>query len=660
MDSRTRLFQDDHPHDLPVELGPFMDAVVSRRRGLHAYLLNWDFHEFFAFNREALPVIKWQRRTHRRIHFHLDGIHPVGGSHHQKIVSVDDAIAFVGGLDLTEGRWDTPEHRVPDPRRVLSGGESYPPFHDVMMAVDGEAAAAVGDLFRDRWRRATGRRLRRPAHIDADHWPPDLVPSIENAKVGLARTFPARGKEPEIREVEALYLDCIAAAERLLFIENQYLTSHAIGTALAARLQEENCPEIVIILPRLCSGIFEETSMGVLRSRLLRQLRDADRFGKLAVYCPVPEGDPDGSITVHSKVMIVDDTLIRVGSANLTNRSMGLDTECDLAVEAGGDTKIEESIAALRSRLIGEHLGVNPGKVAQFLAAGGSMIGTIESLRGSGRTLIPLTGEVPEWQDRLIPETVLLDWERPLESDELLHEILHGDARGSKRSGLMKMAAILLTVVAMGAAWVWTPLRDWISLETVTRIAMTITEMPAAPLLAIGAYVVGGLLVFPVSLLILATVLAFGPVAGFAYSVLGSFISAVVTFGIGKAMGRRTVRQIAGSRLLRLGRLLRRRGLIAMATLRLVPVAPFTVVNVTAGTFNVRFFDFALGTLIGMAPGIFTLAVFGDQLSNAIRNPGVTSFAVLAVLVALIGLAAAWTRRRFGREEPSRRPPRGR
>lgn len=659
MDSRTRLFQDDHPHDLPEELGPFMDAVVSGRRGLHAYLLNWDFHEFFAFNRETLPVIKWERRTHRRIHFHLDGIHPVGGSHHQKIVSVDDAIAFIGGLDLTEGRWDTPEHRVPDPRRVTSGGESYPPFHDVMMAVDGEAAAVVGDLFRDRWRRATGKRLRRPAPIDEDPWPPDLVPSIENANVGIARTFPARGNEPEIHEIEALSLDCIAAAERLLFIENQYLTSHTIGTALAARLHEKDCPEIVIILPRLCSGIFEETSMGVLRSRLLRQLRDADRFGKLAVYCPVPEGAPDGGITVHSKVMIVDDALVRVGSANLTNRSMGLDSECDLAVEAAGDTKIEESIAAFRSRLIGEHLGMNPGKVAQVLAAGGSMIATIEALRGSGRTLVPLTGEVPEWQDRLIPENARLDWERPLESDELLQEILHGDARGLKRSGLMKMAVILLTIIAMGAAWVWTPLRDWVNLDTLTRIAVSINEMPAAPLLAIGAYVVGGLLIFPVSLLILATIFAFGPVSGFAYSLLGSFISAVVTFGIGKAMGRRTLRQIAGSRLLRLGRLLRRRGLIAMATLRLVPVAPFTVVNVTAGTFNVRFVDFALGTLIGMAPGIFTLAVFGDRLSNAIRNPGFKSFAVLGMLVALIVLAAAWTRRRFGKEEPLREPPRG-
>ena len=651
MDSRTRLFRDDRPRDLPVELGSFLEAVVSRRRGPHAHLLNWDFNMIFAFQREAFPVIKWDLITHRRLHFHLDENHPVLGSHHQKIVAIDDAIAFVGGLDLTESRWDTPEHRVPDPRRVNAGGESYPPFHDAMMAVDGEAAAALGDLFRERWRRATGKRLRCPVRLEGDPWPPDLVPNLENVRVGIARTAPARGGNPEVREVETLFLDSIAAVRRFLYIENQYLTSHSIGTAIAARLQEEEGPEIVIVLPRLCSGIFEETTMGVLRSRLLRRLRAADRFGKLAVYCPVPDGDPDGNVNVHSKVMIVDDALVRVGSANLTNRSMGLDTECDLAVESGGDANIEVSIAAFPSRLVGEHLGVNPGKVAQSLAAGGSLMGTIEALRGHGRTLIPLTGDVPEWQDRLLPETGLVDWERPVDSDELLREILPG-FRESNRPGLMRGAVLLLTILAMGAAWVWTPLRNWIDLEAVTRIAVSINEMPAAPLLAIGAYVVGGLVVFPVTLLILATIFAFGPVAGFAYSLLGSFLSAVVTFGIGKALGRSTVRLIAGRRLRRLGRLLRRQGLIAMTAVRLVPIAPFTVVNVTAGTFNVRFRDFALGTLIGMAPGIFAIAVFGDRLENAIRSPGVGNFAVLAVLVALIVLAAGWIRRRLGREEP--------
>lgn len=661
MDSRMRLFPDDRPRDLPVELGSFLDAVVSRRRGLHAYLLNWDFNVFFAFHREAFPVIKWEFDTHRRLHFQLDGNHPVWGSHHQKIVAIDDAVAFAGGLDLSEGRWDTPEHRVPDSRRVTCGGESYPPFHDVMIAVDGEAAAALGDLFRERWQRATGERLRRPARLEGDPWPPDLVPDMENARVGIARTAPASGGEPGVREIETLFLDSIAAARRFLYIESQYLTSHSIGTAIAARLQEEDGPEIVIVLPRVSSGVFEETAMGVLRARLLRRLRAANRFGKLAVYCPVPDGDPDGTVNVHSKVLIVDNALARVGSANLTNRSMGLDTECDLAVESGGDVKIEGAIAALRSRLLGEHLGVEPGKVARSLAVGGSLIGTIEALRGRGRTLVPLTGEVPEWQDRLFPETVLFDWERPVAPEEVLREILPEGVRDSTRHGLLRGTAVLVMIFAVGAAWVWTPLRNWIDLDTVTRFAVSVNKMPAAPLLVIGAYVAGGLVVFPVTLLILATVFAFGPVAGFAYSLLGSLISAVVTFGIGKALGRRTVQRFAGRRVRRLGLLLRRRGLIAIAAVRLVPSGPYTVLNVAAGAFNVRFLDFALGTLIGMAPGIFAIAVFGERLEHAVRSPGIENIAVLAVLAALFLLATVWIRRRLGNgEQPPPKAPRGR
>jgi hypothetical protein len=180
---------------------------------------------------------------------------------------------------------------------------------------------------------------------------------------------------------------------------------------------------------------------------------------------------------------------------------------------------------------------VNPGKVAQSLAAGGSLIATIEALRGPGRTLIPLTGDVPDWQDRLLPETGLVDWEN-LSVRGVVRDPLR-DVREPGKPGLLNVAAVLLTLLAIGAAWVWTPLRNWIDLEAVTRIAVSIKAMPAAPLLAIGAYVVGGLVVFPVSLLIFATIFAFGPVGGFAYSLLGSFLSGVVTFGIGKALGRK-------------------------------------------------------------------------------------------------------------------------
>src|SRR6202007_939264 len=97
----------------PAELGEFLNFLVRRRRGLHIYILNWDYPMVFGTDREFPPIYglgAWSPR--RRVHFEYDNTHPVGGSHHQKIVVIDDAVAFSGGLDLTCRRWDTCEHKA--------------------------------------------------------------------------------------------------------------------------------------------------------------------------------------------------------------------------------------------------------------------------------------------------------------------------------------------------------------------------------------------------------------------------------------------------------------------------------------------------------------------------------------------------------------------
>ena len=253
-DSRIKLGHDAKPQGHSGELLPFLKAAISRRKDLHIHILVWDFAMIYALDRELFPVIKLDWRVPRRLHFRLDGNHPIGASHHQKIVVVDDALAFVGGIDLAKSRWDTPEHRAKDPRRVDPLGRSYPPRHEVQMAVDGPAAAALGDLVRERWYRATGRRLKVPQRDQKDPWPPGLPVDLENVRVGIARTEAAHQRREEIREVEKLYCEAIAAASRYIYIENQYFTSAKIGDALAARLQEKDGPEVVLLLPRRCPG----------------------------------------------------------------------------------------------------------------------------------------------------------------------------------------------------------------------------------------------------------------------------------------------------------------------------------------------------------------------------------------------------------------------
>ena len=114
----------------------------------------------FGLDREWAPLYGLGWKPHRRVHFRYDNTHPVGGSHHQKIVVIDDRVAFCGGIDLTCRRWDTCAHARRDAQRVRQGAP-YPPFHDLMMAVEGDAARALGDLVRERWRKATGETLHR-------------------------------------------------------------------------------------------------------------------------------------------------------------------------------------------------------------------------------------------------------------------------------------------------------------------------------------------------------------------------------------------------------------------------------------------------------------------------------------------------------------------
>lgn len=430
---RTRLTPGGDDRTWPDELRDFLNAVVRRRPGLHAHILSWDFSVIYAFEREILPVFTLDWSTHRRLRFHLDGAHPPRASQHQKIVVVDDAIAFVGGLDLTIRRWDTREHLAEDPRRVDTAGKPYGPFHDVQMAVDGEAAAVLGDLARERWRRATGEVLR-PALGAGNPWPPDLVPDLEDAAVAIARTEPAWDGRPEVREPEALYLDAIAAARRFLYFEQQFFTSGRIGAALAARLEEENGPEVVVVVPRVCAGWLEEVAMGAGRARLLERLRRADRHGRLRVYYPVVPGPGDCPVNLHSKVLVVDDVLVRIGSSNASNRSMGVDAECDLAVESGGEERIERAIARFRNGLLAEHLGVSAGEVAEAIAATGSLVQAVEALQGRARTLRRLTEEPNGLFRELAPDTGIFDPERPLDGARLVLGAVTWRRRRSRQS----------------------------------------------------------------------------------------------------------------------------------------------------------------------------------------------------------------------------------
>ena len=654
--SEVRLVRNSDDDGYPEKLGPLLDYLVRERRELEIYILNWDFAMIYAMEREFFPHYKLRWKSHDRVHFCLDGNHPVGASQHQKIVVIDDRVAFSGGLDLSKWRWDTSEHATDNEQRIDPDGKPYPPFHDVQLLVDGDAAAALGKLARERWRIAAGSDAVEPdTGTEGDPWPAGCDADQENVDIGIARTLPAYKDRTEVREVECLYLDSIEAAQSFIYMENQYLSSQRVVCALANRLKESDGPEVVIVMPEKTGGWLEQHTMDVLRARMLQQLREADQHDRFRIYYVRLAEDPHVSLMIHAKVMIIDDCFARVGSSNASNRSMGLDSECDIAVESNEAQDCGEAVTAFRRRLLAEHLGVEVGEVADAEQEHESLIEAIESLRGGERTLEPLSGAIPEDVDAWVPESALLDPEKPVEPDEFLDQIVSPDHRKPAYRYLLRIGLILLAVLGMAALWRWTPLSEWLDIDRAEAAANWIRDSRFTPVLVLIAYVIGGLVAVPVTLMIIATVTVFGPWVGAAYALVGAEIAALAAFGVGHAVGRDAVSRIAGSRVNRLSRKLSERGVLTIITLRIVPVAPFTVINVIAGISEIRLRDFAIGSFIGMLPGVMAISLLADRIIASLRDPSLTSVLVLVAVIALVVAVLAglryWANRKRENQE---------
>ena len=651
IDSRIRLRRGKD--DDPETFGAFLDRLARQNPELNIYLLEWDFAMFYSLEREAWSLVSFGWLTHERVHFELDDRHPVGASHHQKLVVVDDQVAFVGGFDLASYRWDTAEHLPQHPQRN-DNGTAYNPVHDVQMLVDGPVARCIADLARQRWERMTGERLTVPAGGGRDRWPDSVPVALEGQKVAVLLTEPEYEGLPEVRDIEKFYLAAIDRAEKFIYMENQYLTSQAIGDALAKSLAREHGPEILLVLPRYCPGWLEEETMGALRQRLLRQLQAADRFRRLKVCYPQREDFSEQFIVVHSKLLFVDDRLLTVGSANLSNRSMGFDTECNLALAAEGDPTVANAIVALRDHLLAEHLGVTPTVIAERLAATGSLLQVAAGAGKDGRSLQNVVVEEPGILVESFSAETVFDPERPVTLDHLLDYLGIGGERQSGQEPSRKslrlkawgFVALLFWALVVAGLWRWTPFRELLSIDRLLAAADYLRDSVLAIPIVLAIYLVGSCLMIPVNLLILATAFSFGSVKGFVLALTGSLVGGLAGYLLGRWLGREAVSRFAGEKLNRLSRKLARRGWLAMALIRVVPIAPYTIVNMVAGATHISTRSFLIGTAIGMCPGILAIMIFEEGLERLLRNQdwGNLGLAVIALLcaVAVLLIGRRW------------------
>src|ERR1044072_6566820 len=426
LDSRPRLVGEDcaAADGWPVTLREFLVRVVRVRLArsrpkLTVHRPTWDSGVIYALEPEPFPSLKLGWNTPSRIRFRLDNALPVGASHHQKIIVVDDAVAFSGGLDLTIRRWDTSQHEIDNPQRRDPAGQPYRPFHDVQMAVDGAAARALADIAHARWARVSGERI--PVQPEGSPWP-EGTPDFTDAEIAIARTLPEYEDQQEVREVEALFCDMIARAEHAIYIENQFLTCTVIAKALVKRLKQRPELEVVMIAPHTPDTWLESHTMRNGRIRFWRTLQEAGVGDRVRIVCPqVGDGERVTYTMVHSKVMIIDDRLLRIGSANLNRRSMGTDSECDLALEARNDAECA-AIRAVRARLLADHCGVTAAQAAQALS--GSLVRAADTLSGRGHRLVPIDDGEPDNGELAEYIEGIADPERPIQSKEVLASLL--------------------------------------------------------------------------------------------------------------------------------------------------------------------------------------------------------------------------------------------
>lgn len=444
-DTQARLLRPDPgaPPPHPIELLPFLNHLCESRPALEIYITAWDYSVVYALEREWLQKLRFDFQSHSRVHFEFLNHPEPGGCHHQKLVIIDGALAFLGGLDLCDARWDTRDHSKGDPARIDVHGRPYKPFHDVQVALEGPVVATLERVFLDGWRMAGGLAPTPPraepdlpaareasaAAQESDEpksWVGPLGLPLGGQHLAISRTE-WTPSDQIVGEIQALFERAILAAERLIYIETQYFTSRALAEAIYYRLADRSrgTLQVVLVMPDGADSPKEDFVLGNRQRAIRRFIADAARhFGhefRLLMSSEATDTAPCPATFIHSKLMIVDDEFLTIGTANFTNRSMRIDREINAAwqtalEDADGAAQLSRDIRALRASLLAEHAGV---AAAEFLEIDG-LIERIDGACGRGQCKLRCQAvPTPEEDDPLL--IAIFDPSGPIDWDSIDH-----------------------------------------------------------------------------------------------------------------------------------------------------------------------------------------------------------------------------------------------
>jgi phospholipase D1/2 len=648
-----------------ILLGKFLLSLARRKPDLNIYVLTWDYAPFYILERERLQSFRRGWMRHPRIHFHMDDAHPISASQHQKFVVVDSSIAFIGGLDLTIRRWDENSHSHEAPLRVDPNGEPYGAFHDYQLGLTGPTVLDFISLFADRWRNARGQKPEliptgQSFRISANPLPFETAMTYLNAQIAFSRTLPAFREQKELAEIAAAYLDLIRAAKETIIIENQYLTAHSVVTALSERLKEPEGPEVIIILPEKAGGWLEMKTMGVLQDLALRRIKEADAFDRLRIYYPFDKSRAAQKLpmTVHSKIILIDDTYFSIGSANLNNRSMGYDTECLVTIDASEDPFNQKAIRKTRAYVLAHHCEINPDELEARIADQGSVIKALGDLCDRKRTRHLAVFEIHDQGKLQLEDMDWLDMEKPSQLEISVDQWGSVSEIASRKLGISpRVLLLILTVVfAVILGFVWHAfLQHPRGPEAALRSILVepLSDPSQAKIVIPLVFALGAIFFIPINLLIIITASLFSTGLALLEILLGIIANVAVGYALGRWAGRFLFERFFGKRTQSILNRIGQGQFLTILFIRIFPIAPSSLINLAAGSGKVPFFRFLSATLVGMMPGTLMLVLFQKSLIEIFDEPGLGSFLTLLLLGLVTFIIFRWSRRRFSRYRPS-------
>lgn len=555
---------------------------------------------------------------------------------HEKYVVLDTSIAFLGGIDLTHNRWDTRSHTADRESLQNPDGERYVPYHDVHMAVSGPLVEGLYDI-------ALEDRIidEKPGEAPV-WWPDELSVDAREATLSLAltRLYPDTS-QPSINGVRDMYLEMIERAQSRIYIENQYFSSDAVTDAIIRRIQAPDAPDVIIIMSRELPDALGRVTMGANNSLQLSRLLDEDSNNKVAFFTRVASDDPATTVKVHSKLMIVDGRYLTLGSANISKRSFGMDSELNVYFDAE-DSDAPHCVQDLETDLICQHTGLDPEdwqtRVRQH----------------SGSWRAALASRASEWPGLLhgaqsidparLPAELVekLDMGKPPQAESAFQ----GLVQAGRKQILSRLRQAALVVLAIGIVTGLAVLLAQIDVDIdaiLERVRSIYRDRPLLGfILTIGTYWLSMSVFVSILVPVVFFAAVYGPPLGILFSVIGLFSGAFVYYRIGLLIfdapwiDRFKAVRAAKRQLERI----KPYGVWAVAISRMVPSGPFAVVNFVTGMLGFTLTQFLVGSLVGLLPGIVAFSIFGEIVQNVFSDPSWINIGLLAAFLVAYFVAA--------------------